>query len=673
MDGAGHAVSGKGCTQAIGRIVSTHDKRFHREWLETNETGAFMAGSVAGAATRRYHNLFMVSRHPPVDRVILVNNCETFLHSPDQRLALSANLYPETVQPGGHQRIDGFDHHPWPKWTYDIPELEAKLTKELVLIHQRNIVLLKWTLTDANQPLGLSVHPKLTGREYTALHSENPDTTMDTRIDGQRLTWNPYEEIPETHGYHNGTFHEHHLWFRDNQYLEEFNYEETQAEDWWSPGRVEYQLSPGDTAWLMFSTDPTLNDGQFRDLYENEKEYRSSREDAHRQLRHKNEVTGFIRASEDFCVQRENRETIFAGYPWFTDWGRDTFISLTGLMLVPGHHDTARDILSVFGDYISNGIVPNRFPEHGDEPEYNTIDASLWYIHALGKYLSYSGDESFVTGPGWKALRKILDGYRSGTRFHIKQDEDGLIRGGTPDTQLTWMDAQVDDHSFTPRDGKPVEIQVLWIRSLDVAATIAELRDEPEHVQEYRDLRTRAIDSFRNRFWYEDGGYLYDVVDGHAGNDPSLRPNQIYAAMFDGILPDQQRRSVVDVVEDTLLTPYGLRTLSPDDSSFKGRYHGDRWERDAAYHQGTVWPFLLGGFVSAWMRTRESTPEHRQRARSFFEGLDDHLENQATIGQVSEIFDGTQPHRPKGCVAQAWSVAEPLRARFEDVYDIKPS
>ncbi len=655
--------------------MTNDEEQFSREWLETNKTGAFLAGSVAGASTRQYHNLFMVPRHPPVDRVILVNNCETFLHTSNDRFALSTNLYPDqTVQPTGHRWIEQFQHTPWPTWTYRIEQADLTLQKEVFLVHERNIALLKWTIKKAPSSIVVSVYPKLTGREYTSLHRRNPNTSMSTRIDGQQLSWNPYEQIPRTQAYHNGTFHKETIWYEQNQYPERFNHEETREEDWWTPGRLEYRLTPGadDTAWLMFSTDPTL-DPDFESLERQENQRRSSRAEQRKNIHVDPPGDKLLRAAEDFTVNRDHRKTIFAGFPWFTDWGRDTFISLTGLLLVPGHDEIARDILDEFSDYISGGLVPNRFPETGEDPEYNTIDASLWYIHALGKYLTYSGDESFVTDTGWKAIQAIFEGYRHGTKFRIGMDDDGLIHGGTPETQLTWMDAKVEDHAFTPRDGKPVEIQALWIRALDVAQKIGKLRGQDERVREYRELRERAIQSFRNRFWYEQGGYLYDVVDGHTGNDTSLRPNQIYAAMFDGILPAEKRRSVVDRVQDKLLTPYGLRTLSPDDPDFHGQYSGDRWQRDQAYHQGTVWPFLLGGFVSAWVRVREDSPSNRKHARVFFDDLETYINNQAAIGQVSEIFDGAAPHKPKGCFAQAWSVAEPLRALFEDVHSQQPS
>ncbi len=646
------------------------DELFSREWLETNGTGAFISGSVAGAPTRHYHNLFMVPRKPPVDRVILVNHCETYIRTADHAFPLSSILYPGTIHPDGHRWISSFKPHPWPTWTFEFRQEEVTVSKEIFMIHQRNIVLMKWTLNQASTPVTLSVRPQLTGREYRGLHLDNDDVLMDTNVEGKRLTWNPYDLIPKTHAYHSGTFHPDEHWFYRVQYPEHLNHESTREEDFWSPGQISYRLEPGDTARLLFSTDPTLDidPEAFENFEERERERRESLAYPLVERHNRSNSLDLLRAAGDFSVKRDELKTIFAGYPWFTDWGRDTFISLTGLLLVPGYYGHARDILLEFSSYISRGMVPNRFPESGDEPEYNTIDASLWYIHALGKYLSYSGDEDFVTDTGWKAVCEILQGYRSGTRYDIRMDEDGLIQGGTPDTQLTWMDAQVGDTTFTPRDGKPVEIQALWIRSLAVAGRIANLREDPARKKEFLSLRNRAITSFRKRFWYEDGEYLYDVVDGHAGNDTTFRPNQIYAAMFEDVLPDEQRQAVVTRVQDRLLTPYGLRTLAPSDPAYQGQYYGSRFERDRAYHQGTVWPFLLGGFVSAWMRLHESTNENRERAASFFDGLKRHLTEDAAIGQVSEIFDGDPPHEPKGCIAQAWSVAEPIRALYEDVY-----
>jgi glycogen debranching enzyme len=312
-------------------------------------------------------------------------------------------------------------------------------------------------------------------------------------------------------------------------------------------------------------------------------------------------------------------------------------------------------------------MVPNRFPDVGEQPEYNTIDASLWFIHAIERYLAASQDEDRVRETAWPAVKQILDGYRRGTRYGIRMDEDGLIKGGVPGVQLTWMDAKVGDWVVTPRHGKPVEIQALWVRALEVGETLAREFGERAYADRCRNDRKNAVASFRKRFWYEQGGYLYDVIDGPDGNDASLRPNQLYAmSLVDELVPRDRAQQILQLVEEQLLTPVGLRTLSPQDPRYCGRYEGGVVERDGAYHQGTVWPFLLGTFVTAWMKVYGKKAAALKQARSFLDGIGAHLK-EACVGQVSEVFDAEAPHRPRGCYAQAWSVAEPLRVLIEDL------
>jgi predicted glycogen debranching enzyme len=340
---------------------------------------------------------------------------------------------------------------------------------------------------------------------------------------------------------------------------------------------------------------------------------------------------------------------------------------LPGLFLVTGQYKAAWDIIQSFIPFVSEGMVPNRFPDLGKDPDYNAIDASLWFIHAVDRYLAYSRDTKRVRLVAWPAIRQILDGYRHGTRYNIKMDIDGLISGGMPGIQLTWMDAKVGDWVVTPRSGKPVEIQALWIRALQVGARLAAQFGERDYAAGCRKDRLRALTSFRARFWYQDGQYLYDTIDGPEGDDPSIRPNQVYAvSLCDDLLTNGQATRVLQLVKEQLLTPVGLRTLSPQDSRYRPRYEGGPRERDSAYHQGTVWPFLLGCFVTAWVSTFGRTSKTKREARSFLKGIEAHL-REACLGHVSEIFDGDEPHIPRGCPAQAWSLAEPLRAMVEDL------
>jgi predicted glycogen debranching enzyme len=327
----------------------------------------------------------------------------------------------------------------------------------------------------------------------------------------------------------------------------------------------------------------------------------------------------------------------------------------------------AWQVIAAFAAHVSDGMVPNRFPDNGEQPEYNTIDASLWFIHTIDRYLAASRDEGHVHETAWPAVKQILDGYRRGTRYGIKMDRDGLIMGGAPGAQLTWMDAKVGDWVVTPRHGKPVEIQALWVRALEAGETLARRFGETDYADRCRDDRSHAIASFRERFWNEQGGYFYDVIDGPEGIDASLRPNQLYAvSLVDELVPRDRAQRMLRLVEEQLLTPVGLRTLSPHDPHYCARYEGGVVERDRAYHQGTVWPFLLGPFVTAWMKTFGRSAAVRNKARGFLAGLEAHLQ-EACLGHVSEVFDAEAPHSPRGCFAQAWSVAEPLRVLIEDL------
>jgi predicted glycogen debranching enzyme len=335
--------------------------------------------------------------------------------------------------------------------------------------------------------------------------------------------------------------------------------------------------------------------------------------------------------------------------------------------LATGRYHVAQQVLEAFAAHISQGMIPNRFLDAGEQPEYNTIDASLWYVHAADRYFSYSKDLEFVRRVTWPAVKQIVDGYRAGTRYGIKMDADGLVTGGVPGVQLTWMDAKVGEWVVTPRRGKPVEIEALWVRALEIGASMGARFGDTDFAARCRRDRMLATASFRSRFWYGEGGYLYDVVDGDEGADASLRPNQIYAvALSDGLLTKAQKRRVVRVVQEHLLTPVGLRTLAPDHPQYRARYEGGVVERDGAYHQGTVWPFLLGPFMTAWFKVYGNSDATRLQGRRLLRGLERHLE-ESCLGQVSEIFDGDPPHLPRGCMAQAWSVAEPLRALLEDL------
>ena len=639
------------------------DRALSLEWLETNGRGGFSSGTIAGANTRRYHAFLLTARKPPSERFVLVNHLEEWVEVNGRSFPLSTNCYPGTVHPEGYKACNSFTSDPWPTWIYDCAGIWIQ--RELLCVQGRDLIIVRWRLLEKGKlPVTLRVRPMLSGRDYHSTHRENMALDTNQTEGEQTVDWQPYHDLPAVRAFHTGGYRRDAHWFRQVQFIVEQQRGLDHTEDWWSPGEFAFQLNAGDDAILVFTTE-SIEGLNAAALITGEQIRRVGLQVAapiNDPLAHQ-----LWRATEMYLSERGMRHTVIAGYPWFIDWGRDTFISLPGLCLVTGRHDIAWQVIESFSAHVSEGMVPNRFPDIGEQPEYNTIDASLWFVHAIDRYLAATDDSRLVRGIAWPVVKRIIDGYRQGTRYGIRMDHDGLITGGVPGVQLTWMDAKVGDRVVTPRYGKPVEIQALWIRALAIGEAFAAKFDETKYASRCRKDRAKALASFRQRFWYGDGGYLYDVIDGPDGQDASLRPNQLYAlSLHDDLVPKDQAASVLRLVEDHLLTPVGLRTLSPRDPRYCASCNGGVAERDGAYHQGTVWPFLLGPFVTAWMKTFGHNDATRNKARSFLAGLEAHL-HEACLGQVSEIFDAQAPHQPRGCYAQAWSVAEPLRALMEDL------
>lgn len=639
------------------------DRALSLEWLETNGRGGFSSGTVAGANTRRYHALLLTACRPPSERFVLVNQLEEWLELDGQSFPLSTNCYPGAIHPSGYRLCTGFTTDPWPTWTFDCSG--TTIQRELFIIHGRDLVIVRWTwLGKKHQRARLRVRPKLTGRDYHATHQENENLSTEASIGRGTVTWQSYADLPQVRAFHAGNYRQAPEWYRQIEFPLEQQRGLDHAEDWWSPGEFTFDLSAGSAETLALTSEHITQ----LDVPALTKQERVRRKRLTQSSQKSDALAASLwRATEDYLSERGNHQTVIAGYPWFTDWGRDTFISLPGLCLVTGRFEAAWQIIAAFAAHVSEGMIPNRFPDAGEQPEYNTIDASLWFIHAIDRFLAAAQDESRVRATAWPAVKHILDGYRQGTRYGIRMDRDGLIAGGIPGAQLTWMDAKIGDWVVTPRHGKPVEIQALWIRALEAGETLARRFGEADYADQCQADRERAIATFRLRYWYEQGGYLYDVIDGPEGNDASLRPNQLYAiALVDDLVPRDRAQRILRLVQEQLVTPVGLRTLPPADPRYRPRYEGGVRERDSAYHQGTVWPFLLGPMVTAWIKSFGRNAKSRKEARGLLNGLEAHLAD-ACLGQVSEIFDAEAPHQPRGCYAQAWSVAEPLRALVEDL------
>jgi predicted glycogen debranching enzyme len=597
--------------------------------------------------------------------MVLVNGFDAWVRTPAGKFPISTQRYsPDMVYPDGFKSLVDFQTEPWPTWTFRLAD-SVTLVQELFVPHGMSACCLRWRLTGSTGTLEL--RPFLSGRDYHSTHHENAALLFDMQNRDGWLAWKPYHDVPAALALANGEYAQDPEWFRNFLYEIEKERGLDFLEDLASPGVFKFDLSQ--TAVLIFAAEShtaaaikaanphTLAAADAADVFER-LAYSES-------VRRKKFATPLHRAADAYLVRRGDGQTIIAGYPWFTDWGRDTFIALRGLCLAIDKIEEAKQILVAWAGTVSEGMLPNRFPDSGDTPEFNSVDASLWFIVVVqdlfeaavqrGRPVSAEDRQKLEA-----AILAIVEGYSRGTRFGIRPDSDGLLAAGEPGWQLTWMDAKVGDRVITPRVGKSVEIQALWLNALWIAGRI-----DRRWVAPFEKGRVE----FERRFWNQRLGCLLDVVDvDHKPGtvDESQRPNQIFAV---GGLPlalvhGDRARSVVDAVESRLLAPIGLRTLTPGSPGYARQCVGGPAERDAAYHQGTIWPWLMGGFVEAWVRVRGGSAEvKRQAAERFLPPLEQHLQT-AGLGHISEIADAEPPFTPRGCPFQAWSLGEFLRLKF---------
>ncbi len=622
-----------------------------REWLETNGIGGFSMGTVSGANTRRYHGMLTAALRPPLGRVTLLSKLEETLIIDGSRFELSSNVYPGRVYPDGFKYIQGFRLDPFPIWTYEVSGIT--LEKRVFMAHGRNAVICRWEIVSGiSTEVRLEVKPLISYTDYHHLQHEDHPFNGSFTSTNNIVAIRPYDHMPELHFAHNansveGTGH----WFHNFELALEKERGFDFREDLFQPFALTFDLA--DSATLIASLD--REDMSKADVWEADEITRRSEIIA--QSGHHTEFgKQLVAAADQFIVRRGTGHTVIAGYPWFSDWGRDTMISLPGLTLSTGRPEIARDIILEYSLHISEGMLPNRFPDEGETPDYNTVDATLWYFEAIRQYTESTGDHDLAESL-YEQLADVIAWHLRGTRYNIHVDTDGLLYAGESDHQLTWMDAKIGDKVITPRTGKAVEIQALWYNALKIMSGFAlRLGHDEDHVR-FESMADLAKLSFNGLFWNEDANCLYDVVEnGH--RDGSIRPNQIFAISLHYPLLDRVRwRAVLETVEKELLTPFGLRSLSPADPAFVPYYLGSPFERDSGYHQGTVWGWLIGPFIDAFRKVHGDSEAAVAEMLSGFEG---HL-YQAGLGQVSEIFDGMAPHRPRGCPAQAWSVGELLR------------
>jgi predicted glycogen debranching enzyme len=623
------------------------------EWLDTNHSGAFAMGTVAGVNTRRYHSLLIGSRHPPAERVSTLSRVEETVSFSGRQFELGAAQYPSAVQPRGFDLLDSFRLDPFPTWRYDLGD--AIVQKTVCLLERRQSVLVCY---NASERCRLRVRLMLSCRDYHSLAHQNTALSPDVRSADGRCSFIPYAGFPALTVLHSGhAFVADAKWYLSNEYLRELERGLDFREDLYSPGALLFELQANRRAWMLASIEA---DEYERRVDDAEIESTLSAE-AGRRLFGKPRA----RALDQFRIVRENEKpSLIAGYPWFTDWSRDLLISLPALSRTGFALPETRAILNMLLEQRSQGLLPNRFTDRNGTLEYNTADATLWFFAAAYDYIEQSGDLAFLSDTLYPAATETIDWHFRGTFYNIKSDPaDDLLHAGVPGVQLTWMDAKVGDYVVTPRIGKPVEINALWYNALRISAEWAAKLGKSTDAERFTRQADATGDAFRRRFWNEGNGCLYDVLTD-SYNDASIRPNQLFSISLPFPLLDRERaQSMVTVVRDKLLTPMGLRTLAPDDPGYRPRFEGDMASRDSAYHQGTVWPWLAGPFVSAYLYAFGRDPH----SLGYCDGILKTIEKQwdaCCLGSIGEVYDAEAPQRPGGCPAQLWSVAQLILARL---------
>jgi len=653
----------------IGRgDLASFDQAANREWLVTNGLGGFAAGTVSEANTRRYHGLLVAALAPPLGRTVTVAKLDVTATYCDCDYPLTSNEFIDgSIDPHGYRNIERFRVElGLPVWQFAFND--ALIEKRLIMPHGENTTLIEYRVLRASAPVHLLVRPLCTYRDYHSHTQGGWDFGYQTLDDGFRIEAfedaQPYEVRAVGAAEHVATPE----WYWRFRHRVEAYRGLDESEDLFGPGAFRAELAAGGAVAFVISSESSPST-DFHQAYTTEITRRQSLLDNVDRPELPAWVQQLVLSADQFVVARRSAnvadgKTVIAGYPWFGDWGRDTMIALPGLTLTTGRFDVAQDILQTFAKHIDRGMLPNRFPDSGEEPEYNTIDATLWYIHAIREYTVHSRDTQLVAAL-FDTLIDIVDWHRRGTRYDIHVDsEDGLLTAGQEGVQLTWMDAKVGDWVVTPRIGKCVEINALWYNALVCIADLAIRLNKSDVAATFQQQASEVAKSFQ-RFWSDELGYLHDVIDGPEGvaggdgkrADSSLRPNQIFAVSlpFSPLNPEHQR-AVVDACACGLVTSYGLRSLGPSEAHYVAHYGGGPLERDGAYHQGTVWAWLLAPFAEAHFRVYGNV----EQAQSFLDPLGVHL-REACLGSISEIFDAEPPHVARGCFAQAWSVSETLR------------
>jgi predicted glycogen debranching enzyme len=679
----------------VGRdILSNINNALTREWIVTNGLGGYASSTVLGTNTRKYHGLLIAALNPPVNRWVLLAKLDEEIKFENKTCMLGTNEFKDTVYPQGYNFLCEFILDPLPTFRYSVNDVAVQ--KTVFMPYMKNAPALIYDVFNgSDEKISFNVSPLVNSRHiYDTTNKESVPWKFNQGVylDGVVVTPSDSLSALILSAGNTGSYVKESWWVNNAFFRVDASRNENSIDDYFRPGYFEFPLYTKEEKrfFVLATGGKTVEDTErlfisfgrtIKDIEQLQTEELNRRKGLLEQFKKQNTgieledwLKWLVQDADSFIISRAStgKKSVIAGYNWFDDWGRDSLISLAGLTLVSGRFDDAKQILLTFEQNCSNGIIPNRFSDKaGDIPLYNTVDATLWFFNAVFQYLKYTGDFGFVKEHLWKTLMEIVDHHVKGTIFGIHMDEDGLIAHGP---QLTWMDAVTTEQFVTPRSGKAVEIQALWYNALRVMELLAKQFNQPEDSEKYYKMARTAKISFLKLFWDEKVGYLYDVIS-KGDMDGSLRPNQLIAVSLDFPIVDMGRaKKLMDIVYQRLWGKYGLKTLPDDDPRYNGKYFGNWTQRDTAYHNGTIWPWLIGPFTTAFLKTKGYAEPWRNFAfKNFLNPLFRDQLTQAALGTISEIFDGDEPHRPRGCISQAWSISEPLRAYVEDVAYKRPA
>ena len=647
-------------------ILSDFKKGIKKEWITTNGLGGYASSTVNGCNTRRYHGLLVTSGKDGHGRNVLLSKLEETIKVGHKYYYLGTNQYQENyLHPRGYTHLRKFEQTPFPRFIYTIDDLV--ITKEIFMPRGKRTTVIRYNLFGGKRDFSFFLHPLTEFVNFHEIQRENREFNTWTEFKDGILRMKPYENMPELKLYMPGMeYKDLKNWYKN--FVLEIEKERglNYTGDLFNPG---YFSSP-DVSTMSFDVIATCEE----EIPDNVDElYREARENVDRLFEIANaapddpDENSLILAADLHIVKtpggnKDQRSTIVAGYHWFGDWGRDTFISLPGITLCTGRFEEAREILHSFALQCKEGIIPNRFSDIGEEAIYNTVDASLWYVNAVNEYAKYSGDYDFIRGEVFETCQSIMKNYEKGTLFGIGMDEDCLIKAGEEGYQLTWMDAKVGEWVVTPRMGKPVEINALWYNALCIMANLSEKFEKKDEASYYNELAKKVKKSFNEKFWNEREKYLYDVITDD-DKDADFRCNQVFAVSLPyPVLDADKQEDVVSSVYEKLYTPFGLRSLSPDNPNYKGIYRGNIRERDGAYHQGIAWGWLMGPFIEAYLKVHNYSDEAVVQADTLMDLWMGEL-TKGGMNTLSELVDGDEPFTSRGCISQAWSIGEALRLK----------